>query len=182
MVATDSDPTRRPSLHSSARRPPPQIDIFATSAEDIHNPLPSPPYRRHPSNPTLYLGPYPEASPAYHSRSNVDLYSETSAMVDAHHESHERDSDGEEQPKASAKTARFVDNVPSPEPFTPEFRRTESDYDFTRSRSRSPSIAETDDGDDDYYDWEAEEDLVDQEARFEQNMGIAKKSRWGFRK
>ena len=51
-----------------------------------------------------------------------------------------------------------------------------------RTRSRSPSIAETDDGELDDYDWEAEEDLVDQEARFEQNMGIASKNTWGFRR
>ncbi|KAI0704375.1 Mechanosensitive ion channel-domain-containing protein [Cytidiella melzeri] len=48
-------------------------------------------------------------------------------------------------------------------------------------RSRSPSLAGTDDEDGDY-DWSGEEDLVDQEAKFEQTMGVAKKSRWGFRK
>ncbi|EKM59449.1 uncharacterized protein PHACADRAFT_86174 [Phanerochaete carnosa HHB-10118-sp] len=82
----------------------------------------------------------------------------------------------------SAKTARFEDDLPSPgHPGSP-FKRADSDLDLARSpRSRSPSIAETDDGEEDDYDWDAEEDLVDQEARFEQNMGLRKES-WGFRR
>ncbi|KAI0091770.1 Mechanosensitive ion channel-domain-containing protein [Irpex rosettiformis] len=80
------------------------------------------------------------------------------------------------------KKARFTSDVPSPpssaQPLPP-FARTETGLDSIRSRS--PSIAGTDDEDGDY-DWSGEEDLVDEEAKFEQNMGVAKKQRWGFRK
>lgn len=182
MPNRDPESTRRDSSPQPSSRRPPQLDLFSTSTEELHNPLPSPPYRREPSTTHLYLGPYPEESPAYKSRSNVDLYSETSAMVDSKHDDHDRDSDGQEHPKASAKTARFKDDIPSPEVAVPPFRRTDSEFDFTTSRSRSPSIADTDDGEIDDYDWEAEEDLVDQEARFEQNMGMGSKNTWGFRK
>lgn len=103
-------------------------------------------------------------------------------MVDTKHEDHDLASDGEEHPKSSAKIARFMDNVPSPAHSAPQFKRVDSDNEFIQSRSRSPSIAETDDGEGDDYDWEAEEDLVDQEAKFEQNMGMARKSTWGFRR
>ncbi|KAI0791637.1 Mechanosensitive ion channel-domain-containing protein [Irpex lacteus] len=80
------------------------------------------------------------------------------------------------------KTARFNSEVPSPPPSSqplPPFARTDSGVDSVRSRS--PSIAGTDDEDDDY-DWSGEEDLVDEEAKFEQNMGTAKKQRWGLRR
>lgn len=80
------------------------------------------------------------------------------------------------------KTARFNSEVPSPPPSSqplPSFARTDSGADSVRSRS--PSIAGTDDEDDDY-DWSGEEDLVDEEAKFEQNMGTAKKQRWGLRR
>ncbi len=83
--------------------------------------------------------------------------------------------------KPSAKTARFREDVQSPlatiHPL-PSFVRAET---FESTRSRSPSIADTDDERDDY-DWSGEEDLVDEEAKFEQNMGVAKKESWGFRK
>ena len=181
MANTVPAPVRRNSSdpESSTQRPP-HLDLFLTSSEDIANPLPSPPYRRDPSQSHLYLGPYPEESPAYKSRSNVDLCTETSAMVDQKHEAHERDSDGEEHPKHGAKTARFEDDLPSPGHSIPPFKRTDSDFDFTRSpRSRSPSIAETDDGEDDYgYDWDEggedtddEEDGEENDEEEEQNFG-----------
>ncbi|KAI0370172.1 hypothetical protein BV20DRAFT_944607 [Pilatotrama ljubarskyi] len=47
--------------------------------------------------------------------------------------------------------------------------------------SRASSIAGTDDEDDeDAYDWSGEEDLVDQEAKFEHAMGVKKKRKFGF--
>jgi hypothetical protein len=101
-----------------------------------------------------------------------------------HHE-HESDSEehrGREKRKSTMKTARFTSDVASPPPTShslPPFARTESGFDSIRSQS--PSFAGTDDEDEDY-DWSGEEDLVDEEAKFEQNMGVAKKQRWGFRK
>lgn len=185
-------PSNSPSTDPSSppptqRRRPAHIELFSASndALDIENPLPSPPYRRDPSRTNLYLGPYAEQSPAYKSRSNVDLYDESSAMVD-----HKRDHDHDHQSdhddhngKSTMKMARFDNDVASPLPSThpiPPFARTESGFDSV-NRSRSPSIVDTDE-EDEQYDWSGDEDLVDEEAKFEQNMGVAKKQRWGFRK
>ncbi|KAJ6543841.1 Mechanosensitive ion channel-domain-containing protein [Mycena capillaripes] len=50
-------------------------------------------------------------------------------------------------------------------------------------QSAASSIAGTDDEDDGEYDWSDEEDLVDQEAKFEERMGNGpKKTGWGFKR
>ena len=53
------------------------------------------------------------------------------------------------------------------------------------SGSRAPSLAGTDDendGDEDY-DWSDQEDLIDEEARFEKQMGVkVVRKGWGFRR
>ncbi|KAH7869025.1 uncharacterized protein C8R40DRAFT_1177155 [Lentinula edodes] len=60
--------------------------------------------------------------------------------------------------------------------------------DFNRSGTNSPadamSLAGTDDEEDDSdYDWSGEDDLVDEEAKFEQQMGVKpKKTGWGFKR
>lgn len=42
------------------------------------------------------------------------------------------------------------------------------------------SIADTDDGSDEYYDWSTDEDLVDQEAKFEEKLGVKRRQKgWG---
>lgn len=47
----------------------------------------------------------------------------------------------------------------------------------------APSIAETDDGSDEDYDWSTDEDLVDQEAKFEEKLGLKKRQKgWGPRR
>lgn len=53
---------------------------------------------------------------------------------------------------------------------------------FPFHHSRQSSYATSDDGEDDDedYDWSAEEDLVDEEAKFESQMGIKQKGKgWG---
>jgi hypothetical protein len=50
-------------------------------------------------------------------------------------------------------------------------------------QSVASSVAGTDDEDDEEYDWSDEEDLVDQEAKFEERMGNApKRTGWGFKR
>lgn len=101
---------------------------------------------------------------------------------ETHNKSSDEDPDtSQELPsKPSAKVARFEEGVTSPtEPDMPPFSRTETME--TDSRSVSPSIADTED-EDDFYDWSGEEDLVDEEAKFERSMGVGKDQRWGFRK
>jgi len=57
----------------------------------------------------------------------------------------------------------------------------ESTYDYP---GIAHSIADTDDGEDDEdYDWSTDEDLIDQEAKFEQQMGMKKRRKgWGPRR
>ncbi|KAJ3760988.1 Mechanosensitive ion channel-domain-containing protein [Lentinula raphanica] len=60
--------------------------------------------------------------------------------------------------------------------------------DFNRSGTNSPadaiSLAGTDDEEDESdYDWSGEDDLVDEEAKFEQQMGVKpKRTGWGFKR
>jgi hypothetical protein len=45
------------------------------------------------------------------------------------------------------------------------------------------SIIETDDGSEEDYDWSTDEDLVDQEAKFEEKLGVKRRSKgWGPRR
>ena len=105
-------------------------------------------------------------------------------MVDRKHEFEDHDADDNDALPKPMKTARFQSDVPSPlhspKP-VPPFARTDSGFDSLDPRSSSPSIADSDEDNDDY-DWSGEEDLVDEEAKFEQNMGVLPKERWGFRK
>lgn len=55
---------------------------------------------------------------------------------------------------------QFSDEIPRPPPFP-----------HTDSDACPSSIAATDDEEDSDYDWSDEEDLVDEEAKFEQKMG-----------
>ena len=82
--------------------------------------------------------------------------------------------DSDARPRPTFKAARFDDDVTSPiSPRRVPFTRTET------FESDSISIA---DDEDDYYDWSGEDDLVDEQAKFAQSMGIARQKRWGFRK
>jgi hypothetical protein len=58
-----------------------------------------------------------------------------------------------------------------------------TEHDHQSLQSAASSVAGTDDEDDGEYDWSDEEDLVDEEAKFEERMGNApKKSGWGFKR
>lgn len=187
MSSSDQDATTHkhsspsPSPSTSHQRPR-LADLDFLTANDIEDPLPSPPYRRNPFEPHIPFGRFAEASPAYQSRSSLDLRTELTRMADEKHDDHSRyesDTDNEEQPKHSAKTARFRVDVVSPsETDRPPFSRTET---FESDRQSVSSMGETDE-DDSLYDWSGEEDLADEEANFETTMGVTKKKRWGPRK
>ncbi|KAH9850078.1 Mechanosensitive ion channel-domain-containing protein [Lenzites betulinus] len=75
------------------------------------------------------------------------------------------------EPSPKGKHAVHYDDIPSPaaDRFEPE-----------PFSSRASSIAGTDDEDEESsYDWSGEEDLVDEEAKFEEAMGVKKKRRFG---
>lgn len=185
----EADPHLDSSSSSSQRAAnrPRQLDLYSSDFGDLDNPIPSPPYRRDPSSSHLLLEDHPEHSPAYRSRSNLDL---PANMAD-----HEKDLKAvdltEDDPQSANDTKRkpsvhYQDEIPSPVPNSarPLFTRFESTYTDGGSGSRTPSIAgtETDDDEEDY-DWSGEEDLVDEEAKFEQQMGVKKKQRsWGPRR
>ncbi|KAI9001298.1 Mechanosensitive ion channel-domain-containing protein [Trametes punicea] len=147
------------------RRTPRQLDpdlFLNTDVDDVENSLPSP----H----TVLLESYPEQSPAYRSRSNLDL-TDTDMPDDT-----QLDEKQQEQGTKAKHAVHYSDdvhpsnNLPSPpavDKFEPEL-----------ISSRASSIAGTDDDDDeDAYDWSGEEDLVDEEAKFEHAMGVKKKHR-----
>lgn len=181
--ASASDRQQFPSF--AANRPR-HLDIYPSDYTDIDNPIPSPPYQRDPSTSHLLLEDHPEHSPAYRSRSNLDL---AASMGDQKTVDLTED---EPQSAAAVDTKRkpsvhYTDDVASPPPNSarPLFTRFESNFterDVPVSGSRTPSIAGTEtDEDEEDYDWSGEEDLVDEEAKFEQQMGTMKKKRpWGF--
>lgn len=163
------------------QRPRPRnIELFST--HNIEHPIPSPPYQRIPNTSSVLLDNYEEEeeqTPAYKSRSNLNLPDANMEKKSHHH--HDDDYESKNKP-----TVHYPDDVVSP-PLTsmraPGITRFDT-FDGSPS-SRSSSLAGTDDDDDDDedYDWSGEEDLVDEEAKFEQAMGVRKKATgWGLKR
>ncbi|CAL1701610.1 unnamed protein product [Somion occarium] len=176
----ESQSSTSPAPHSRPRN----LDLF--NIEDVENPLPSPPYKRVPSSSQFLLEEFPEQSPAYRSRSNLDL---SSSMLidrpqDRKHDGLDDDRDRDRDPRL--KSVHYHDDEAQssmPPSARPAFTRLDSNLSLGGG-SRTPSIAgtETDDDDEDY-DWSGEDDLVDEEARFEQQMGVKKNaSTWRFKR
>ncbi|KAJ7477111.1 Mechanosensitive ion channel-domain-containing protein [Mycena galericulata] len=121
----------------------------------------SPPYKRQASRPNLNPDSHPSPSPSYRS-----------AFMPGSVASVEADEKGKTKASASvhypANMARVPDHV-------------EHDH-HSLPQSAASSVAGTDDEGDADYDWSDEEDLVDEEAKFEEHMGnTQKKSGWGFK-
>lgn len=138
------------------------------SSDEVDKSFPSPPYQRVPSTSQVLLESYPEQSPAYRSRSNtVRTDIQMSQSDDNRLDEKSPDSKGKQH------AVHYTDELQRP----PGARRFDSD---PRTASRASSIAGTDDEDsDDDYDWSGEEDLVDEEAKFEHAMGVKKTRRFG---
>jgi hypothetical protein len=161
--------------HSSTR---PDEDFFATSQEEelLLATEVSPPYRPAPSssNPRLPIHPSPDhnlsyyaSSPPYKSSSGVNLLEEPSMMYRRLTPGKEKTSVEDEKPKPS---------VHYPHNMKPPSQKQDSYDPYATS-----SIAGTDDEDSEEFDWSGEEDLVDEEARFEKKMGIKSKPQgWSF--
>ncbi|KAF8075988.1 Mechanosensitive ion channel-domain-containing protein [Lyophyllum atratum] len=131
----------------------------------------SPPYRPVASTSDLHEEPLP--SPAYYPPTNTtDMANEkTKASV-----SDELDTptDGFDTTK-SRPTVHYLDDLDPP---APGYTRTDS-IDIDAVSSRASSIG-TDDEESDNYDWSGEEDLVEEEAKFEERMGLNKTKRKGW--
>ena len=163
----------------SSRPRPRNIELFST--HDVEHPTPSPPYQRIPNTSTVLLDTYEdeddaddEQTPAYKSRSNLNL-AESAAMGEKA-QLHAEDYDTK---KPSVHYTDDVPNPPSSIGARPGFNRFDTFDGF--ASSGPPSLAGTEDDDEDEdYDWSGEEDLLDEEAKFEQAMGVKKKATgWG---
>ncbi|EKM80242.1 hypothetical protein AGABI1DRAFT_120269 [Agaricus bisporus var. burnettii JB137-S8] len=154
-------------------------DFFATGQDELASGSEaSPPYRTlasssnlrlpiHPSSDPPTLSQYP-SSPPYKSSSRVNLLEESSMMEKT---DYRRLATGKEKSFAE-------DEKPKPSVhYPPNVVQKQDSYDY----SATPSIAGTDDEDDEDYDWSGEEDLDDEEAKFEKQMGIKSKPEgWSF--
>lgn len=141
-------------------------DIFVTSTEEVQGSQQSlPTYRRVATSSQVALDSrsFTELeTPPYRSRLNLGERNEKSA-----------DSPMAEDEKAPLKGVHYPSGLNSPPAHRPAIIRTESD---------APSVAGTDEEyeEDSDYDWSGEEDLVDEEVKFEEQMGKKKKPKgWG---
>ncbi|KAH7931366.1 hypothetical protein BV22DRAFT_1027599 [Leucogyrophana mollusca] len=165
--------------------------IFAASSEDFDvafrsSPLPSPPYRPVASTSQVALDSYPQDSPAYRSRINLMADYENSgysksaqepASASSSRRPSETDSNSK-HPGGQKPTVHYPDNVNTGH--VPTYINSPP-----KIESRASSIAGTDEEEeeDEEYDWSGDEDLVDEEAKFEKKMGVKLKPQgWGVKR
>jgi hypothetical protein len=157
------------------------------------------------------------ASPAYKSRSNLDLSMDAPSTNEERGQngprlSHDDDSDekAELREQLQNETPESVENdegkntAATGKPvvhYRDDVQHVEGSYANTPAAtntpslplyepaadgpsSQPPSIAGTDDeGEEDEFDWSAEDDLADEEAKFERQAGIKRKQHgWGFKR
>ena len=148
-------------------------DIFVTSTEAVPDSQQSlPKYHRIPTSSQVALDSHSFTdfeTPPYRSRINLgegDEKPSDSPMPE----------DRAVDEKAPLKGVHYPSDLNSPPVHRPAIIRVDSD---------APSVAGTDDEyeEDSDYDWSGEEDLVDEEAKFEEQMGKkAKRKGWGFKR
>ncbi|KAF9246905.1 Mechanosensitive ion channel-domain-containing protein [Melanogaster broomeanus] len=159
---------------------PPHDPVFSTRSEDdFENSSSS---STHVANtPQLVLDHRCQDSPAYHSQVQLMSDYDKSQMKDSAREGRQDSQSSADPSDSSAKhsakpTVHYPEDVyhgPSPLYYNSP----------PRVESRAPSVAGTEDEDEDEedFDWSGEEDLLDEEAKFEKQMGVKLKSqRWGF--
>lgn len=152
-----------PYLHSGHQ------EIFVTSSDDFRDPLPSPPYRRVATTSQVELSQYPVQSPPYSSQHRLPILI-TEDMDD--------DRTGEKPlSDEKPKVVHYPEDVGRRPPGLGALPRFES-----HDNTIAPSLAGTDDEDDQSdYDWSGDEDLVDEEEKFEKKMGVQQKPKgWGL--
>lgn len=144
-------------------------DIFVTSTEEVQSSQQSPPtYHRVPTSSQVALDSRSFTdleTPPYRSRVNLAERDEKSA-----------NNPMPEDEKPPLKGVHYPSDLNSPPAHRPAIIRVDSD---------APSVAGTDDEqeEDSDYDWDGEEDLVDEEAKFEERMGKKKQPKgWGPRR
>ena len=147
-------------------------DIFVTSTEEVRGSHQSPPtYHRVATSSQVQV--------ALHSRSFTDLETPPYRSRVNLGERDDKSADSpvlEDNEKAPLKGVHYPPDLTTPPVHRPAIIHVDSDV---------TSVAGTDDeyeGDSDY-DWSGEEDLVDEEAKFEEHMGIKPKRKgWGAKR
>jgi hypothetical protein len=189
------DPAIAGGRNEGGLRPPPR-QLRPQLSEEFHThggddqAVPSPPY--HPSAQFPRYGDYgghdlPSAdSPAY--KSTATLMSSGAEKRALHHHYDHDDDHHDHDHDEDGHGARPTVHYPSDVKHAPSYHERAATFPPNRAdtgpSSRASSVAGTDDEDDGSdYDWSGEEDLVDQEAKFEQQMGVKhKRTGWGFKR
>ena len=145
-------------------------DIFVTSTDEVEGSQQSPPtYHRIPTSSQVALDSRSFTdleTPPYRSRINLSERDEKLANIPM-------SEDKVVDEKAPLRGVHYPSNLDSPPVHRPAIIRVDSD---------APSAAGTDEEyeEDSEYDWSGEEDLVDEEAKFEEQMGKKPKRKgWG---
>lgn len=164
------------------------LDVFSTSTEELD--LAVPPYA---STHNLHVhnnnggSPNPPASPAYTSRVNLGetLMDDNRKATEELHKKAGLSPAGAD-PRPSELDGNAHPSGPRVHYSADQYQRqgsTDMYHPNTHSRPASIATTDTDLGDDEEnYDWSGEEDLVDQEAKFEARIGNKKKRGWGFKR
>jgi len=151
---------------------------FTISQEELSiSDIPSPPYRPTASSSNLRFL-LPDGNNSYTEYPPTPIYRHNSSM--------ETESMGENQQRIQKEEMHLAHEKQKPfvhysENVRPSHAGMRQDSDFMSSRAAS--LAGPEDGDSEDYDWSAEEDLVDEEVKFEKQMGVKDKPRgWGLRR
>ncbi|KAF5363319.1 hypothetical protein D9756_000581 [Leucocoprinus leucothites] len=177
-----SSPTDRPFARTRGEV---HEDPFATSQEELPTSgIASPPYKPVASSSNLrfllrdendnYVE-YPP-NPIYRSASQVNLLEEElmGEKNEEHHSTRREETLVEDEKQKPS--VHYPENI---KPF--QYAGMRQDSDFMSSRASSFTGPEDEDSED--YDWSGEEDLVDEEVKFEKQMGVKTKPKgWGPRR
>lgn len=161
--------------------------------DDLQPALPSPPYKKVASSSNL-AHEYDQQTPPYRSNQNLPLMSDSEYDEKAAARANEKRRESDERPNEHEHgdghrpkpSVHYPSEMPAPTYRTMSgtgSTTVEEENPFRAMHSRQSSFA-TDDGsdDDDEFDWSAEEDLADEEAKFQQQMGTRTRARGWFRK
>jgi len=152
---------------------------FTTSQEELSiSDIPSPPYKPTASSSNLRFL-LPDGNNSYTEYPPTPIYRHNSPIETEFMEENQQRTKKEEMLLVYEKQKPFVHYSENVRPFPHGGMRQDSDF----MSSKAASLAGPEDGDSEDYDWSTEEDLVDEEVKFEKQMGIKAKPRgWGLRR
>ncbi|KAF9468793.1 hypothetical protein BDZ94DRAFT_1279344 [Collybia nuda] len=158
-----------------------QEDFLSTSAEDPRGS--SPPYRPLASSSNINISStdFPP-TPAYTSTTRLHVMDQRTETESPLEDPDSRPNGSDIKGSSHRPTVHYPENLPRPpaEP-APGYTRTDSAPDVISSRASS--IMTDDEDSEEFFDWSGEEDLVDEEAKFEERMGVkAKQQGWNLKR